>query len=360
DQRGKKRMINLLNLSILEFKDQLKTLGIKPFVAVQVFDWIFKKHKGNFDDMPNISKDIRKKLKEAFVIRSFSKVDVMHSEKGNASKFVLTLHDGLQVECVALKEKKYWTLCISSQVGCPIDCKFCLTGVMGFKRQLAAHEIVEQVLTVMQSGLEISRLVFMGMGEPLLNYDAVFTAIDQLNSEDTYYLSKRKMTVSTSGLMQGIKRLITDERYINLAFSVGSTDLLIREKIMPLEKRNPFVEVVRLLHEYQKMHNRKLTLEYTVLKGQNDSTLAISGLINLSKYLNAKVNLINLNPHEKIPFSPVSKKDLEEIKKVILAAKVPVTIRYEKGQDITAACGQLGESGISELGVKKGVSVDGK
>jgi 23S rRNA (adenine2503-C2)-methyltransferase len=200
------------------------------------------------------------------------------------------------------------------------------------------------VLLANSEGYTISHLVFMGMGEPLLNYTEVFNAIDQICDESTWQISKRKITVSTSGYLQGIQRLIKEERYINLAFSVGNADPLKRERIMPIEKRNPLMKVVKAIHEYQQMHNRKLTLEYTLLEDENDSPFAISGLINLAKYLNAKVNLINLNPHPKIPFKPVAISKILAIQRRIKAEKVTATVRYEKGQDITAACGQLGES----------------
>ena len=239
---------------------------------------------------------------------------------------------------------------MSSQCGCPVDCKFCLTGVVGFKRQLSTAEIVSQIVYANSIGYPIKNIVFMGMGEPLLNYEAVFEAIDILTADYSYDLSKRSITVSTSGYAPGIKRLMKDERYINLAFSVGSADPLTRVQLMPIEKRHSIIDFVKLLKEYQSLHNRKLTLEYTTLEGVNDSDYQIQALMNLSCYLDAKINLINLNPHPLIPYKPLSEKALLKIRDRIKSKKLPVTVRYKKGQDITAACGQLGQSHLKQKG----------
>ncbi|RAP38175.1 23S rRNA (adenine(2503)-C(2))-methyltransferase RlmN [Candidatus Marinamargulisbacteria bacterium SCGC AAA071-K20] len=336
--------INILSLQTKEFKEMCVKAGLKGFVATQVFEWVFKKSIVDFDKMPNISKANSQILAENFEILPFKSSESLDSKEDNAKKCMLTLNDGQIVECVILKEKDYYTLCVSSQVGCGVDCKFCLTGVAGFKRNLKVEEIVAQVIYANSEGYPISRLVFMGMGEPLLNLDSVINSIELMHQEDRLELSKRKVTVSTSGYLQGIKELIKREFYINLAFSVGSADPLKRAPIMPIENRNPIMEVAREIKRYQNLHNRKLTLEYTLLEGKNDSEFEIKSLVNLARYLDAKVNLINLNPHKKIPFRPVSEQKLKMIRDTIRVNQVPVTIRFKKGQDITAACGQLGES----------------
>jgi len=335
--------------SILSYRpDELKTklieLGFKPFASDQILDWIYKKFVLDVDKMSNVSKAHRDLLKKEFKWNWYSSVQTFPSSDKLAIKYVFRLDDHNSIESVVLKEKKYVTLCVSSQAGCPVDCKFCLTGVVGFKRNLDASEIVGQILAANQDGHGISHLVFMGMGEPLLNYENVFKAIDILNHEKGFMISKRKMTLSTSGYLHGIKRLIEDNRPINLAFSVGNANPLKRVNLMPIEKRNPIMEVAKLLKQYQDSHNRKLTLEYTLLEGQNDSPQDIKELCALATYLDAKVNLINLNPHPKIPFKPVSSQHLLTVKHWIHKAGVPVTIRFRKGQDISAACGQLGES----------------
>lgn len=334
----------LLGLSLPELKDEITSLGLPAFVAGQVMDWVYRKYVTDFNLMSNISKENRKRLAEHFDIESHTHVLPLPSSDGHAVKCVFTLRDGQKVEAVVLHEKGYNTLCISSQCGCPVDCKFCLTGIVGFKRNLTAGEILNQLLYAFAHGHPISNLVFMGMGEPLLNFDEVFKAIDLITDENGFGISKRKVTVSTSGYLRNIRRLIEEKRFINLAFSVGHPDPSKRVQLMPIEQRNPIMEVSKLLHDYLGMHNRKLTLEYTLLEGKNDDEDAIRELANLSRYLNAKINLINLNPHPKIPFKPVSSRKLLEIRDTLKRMRVPVTVRFRKGQDISAACGQLGES----------------
>ncbi len=335
---------SVLDLSLLEFESAVLALGLPRYLASQVFDWIFKKSKVSFDLMTNISPKNREILGETFDIMTFKQKTKVTSEDNTAKKYAFQLSDGSLIESVVLREKGYNTLCVSSQSGCPVNCKFCLTGVAGFKRNLRASEIVEQVLFANADGEPISHLVFMGMGEPLLNVDQVFRAIGHLTNPDCLGLSKRHITVSTSGILAGLQKLLDRKLYVNLAFSVGAAIPDRRVALMPIERSNPLMEVVSLISAYQKCHNRKLTLEYTLIQSKNDRDDDISELISLAKFLRAKINLINLNPHAKIPLDPVSVPSLLKIRDTIKAANVPVTIRFRKGQDIAAACGQLGES----------------
>lgn len=328
---------NLLEMRFLEF-------GYPSYLFRQVMQWIYAKNTLDFQSMSNISKENRQKLSDQFWILPFLKNESIVSQDALAIKNLSTLQDGFVVESVVLKEKKGYTLCISSQVGCPVDCKFCLTGLNGFKRNLSSEEILGQFLLARSQGYCVDHVVFMGMGEPLLNFDNVFLAKTCLNADWGFALGRRKITLSTVGYLPGIKRLIKKNIIVNLAFSVGSTDPVKRKKIMPITERYSFSEVVEALKEYQGLHNRKLTLEYTLLSGENDSDNDILGLVELSKYLSAKVNLINLNPHKKILYKPVSSKRLLEIRDYLSKRHVPTTIRFRKGQDILGACGQLGQS----------------
>lgn len=329
-------------------QDQLETnvlsIGLPKFTAKQITDWISKKHVTNFSDMQNISKANREKLNDNFDILPIKVSEILPSSDKSAIKYIFELAPHMFIEAVVLQEKKYKTLCISSQCGCPVDCKFCLTGVAGFKKNLTKGEILAQLLTCLADDHNITHVVFMGMGEPLLNYDNVIAAINTITSPEGFGLSKRNITVSTSGFIKTIQQLIDDEITLNLAFSVGSPNPIKRVKFMPVEKQNPIVEVAQLLKRYLQTHNRKLTLEYTLLKGANDTEEDARELANLACYLDAKVNLINLNPHPKIPFEPVSERVLKDFKNTLRSGGVPATIRYTKGQDIIAACGQLGES----------------
>ena len=334
----------LLDLSLDDCQNLIKQLGGKSFIAKQLFDWVYKKKVTSYDAMSNISKAFRETLKETLPILPFVNIETLPSKDGLATKYIFELEGHQFIEAVVLVEKRYKTLCISSQSGCPVDCKFCLTGYAGFKKQLSLGEILGQLLVVMNDGHAISRIVYMGMGEPLLNIETVYQSIQQITHPDGFYISRRNITVSTSGYIQGIKYLMDQDVAINLAFSVGNPNPEKRKVLMPIEERNPIHEVSRLLHQYLKQHNRKLTLEYTLLKGENDGDDECEELANLAKYLNAKVNLINLNPHPKIPYEPVSKTTLNKFKERLLNKGIRTTIRFTKGQDIVAACGQLGES----------------
>lgn len=333
--------VSILDCSIDELKKRFENLGLKPFVVKQVSEWIYKKNVITFDAMKNISKENKKKLNSVFFISPFKEIESLESKDNSAKKYILTLRDGAVIEAVVIRDRRYNTLCVSSQCGCPVDCKFCLTGINGFKRNLTVDEILGQLLIAKEDGQDISRLVFMGMGEPLLNYDNLFKAYDSITSEQGFHIGKRKITISTSGHLKLIQKLLDEQRFVNLAFSVGHPDPEMRVKVMPLEKNNPITEVSRVLKKYQSMHNRKLTLEYTLLKDVNDNNQTISELANLSKYLDAKINLINLNPHSSIPFEPVTSKKLAEVKARLSTLGVPVTVRFRKGDDILAACGQL-------------------
>lgn len=339
--------LNLLSLTLKEIQDSFAQHGLKTFVAKQVCDWIYEKKVLSFYEMSNISKANQDLLDKHYSVACISHIEKIQSEE-SAVKLVGKLNDGFSIEFVVLHQDGYNTLCVSSQCGCAVDCKFCLTGYAGFKRNLTVEEIVGQIAHAENLGFPIRNLVFMGMGEPLLNYKNLRKAVDIFTAEWAFNISNRKYTISTSGFKKTIQQLIDDEWYVNLAFSVGCTDPIIRQRIMPVEKHNPITEVTRLIKHYQSLHNRQLTLEYTLLEGVNDGGLALKGLGNLAKYLNAKVNLINLNPHRNIPFEPVSIKKLKSAQKYIRDQKIPVTIRYRKGQDIAAACGQLGESIIKE------------
>ncbi|RAP26617.1 23S rRNA (adenine(2503)-C(2))-methyltransferase RlmN [Candidatus Marinamargulisbacteria bacterium SCGC AG-333-B06] len=340
----KKEKQSIYDIDAAELKDRCKELGMPGYIADQVLDWLYKKHQLQLDKMKNIAKKNQEILAKNFDFNLFKSVNTITSSEENAIKNSCVLEDGNFLECVILKEKNYNTLCVSSQCGCPVDCKFCLTGVVGFKRQLTTAEIVKQIVYAFSMNQPITNIVFMGMGEPLLNAKPVFKAIDMLTHPKLYNISNRHITVSTSGFVKGIEYLMKNNRVVNLAFSVGSADPIKRERLMPVEKRNPIIEFAKILKEYQSQHNRKLTLEYTLLAGVNDTDYDIKCLINLAKYLNAKINLINLNPHKKIPYKPVSITRIHAIQKTIKKQQCAVTIRYKKGQDITAACGQLGES----------------
>jgi 23S rRNA (adenine2503-C2)-methyltransferase len=335
---------NILNLSKAQLTEELKKLALPSFIANQVYDWIFAKYKTSFEEMKNVSKQNQQILKDHFELGAFVNTKKIESEDKIAIKYVFELKDGNKIESVLLRERKYNTLCISTQCGCPVDCKFCTTGYYGFKRNLKSEEIVSQLLYVLQDAGSVSRIVFMGMGEPLLNLDNVIKAIEIINNPDGFGIGKRKITVSTCGIIKGLERLINEKVVFNLALSVGSALSKKRAILMPIERQNPIQKVIVLLETYLKTHNRKLTLEYTLIKDKNDSLEDLNELINMAKFLKAKINLINYNPNPNIDLEPVTDKKVREVKEYLERNRVDVSIRFKKGQDIAAGCGQLGET----------------
>jgi 23S rRNA (adenine2503-C2)-methyltransferase len=338
--------VSFFDLVPSEYKEWCKAHQLPSFTLSQIQKWIIEHGILDLNCMTNISKNNRLKIATLLTIHPFLSEQSLPAEDGSATKYIFELSPHVFIEAVAIQEKGYETLCISSQAGCPVDCKFCLTGVSGLKKNLTVAEIVSQLAIIKAKGHNITHVVFMGMGEPLLNLKAVLPALDWLQEEWGFNLSRRHITVSTSGYLAGINQLIEQNIHLNLAFSVGSANPSIREKIMPIEKRNPITDVAQRLHHYSKLHNRKLTLEYTLLKGVNDSEECAQQLANLATFLNAKVNLINLNPHPKIPFEPIPISSLMAFKQLLLDQRVRTTVRYSKGQDVVAACGQLGESNL--------------
>ena len=339
----------ILTLSLDQLKDWMRLNGHKAFNAIQVYEWVYKKHAINFDVMSNLSKTLRELLNNHFVIQPFIKKTVYPAKNGSATKYVFICKDNLAIESVVIHNDKDDTLCLSSQVGCAVNCSFCLTGKMGLLRQCSYAEIVSQYLVLKHTHPKLKNIVFMGMGEPLHNLKAVLPAIECLTDAKRFELGKRHITVSTSGYLAGLKKLIKENTPLNLAFSVGHANPLKRIDIIPAEERNPIIEAAKLLKEYLSMHNRKLTLEYTLLKNTNEDLASLKALRNLAKYLDAKVNMINLNPHPKIPHQPVDKETLIKCSKWLNKEGIVSTIRFAKGDDVTAACGQLGESHLSTI-----------
>ena len=327
-----------------DYKSWCLANKLPPYTLSQVKDWVTQKNVLSFDQMTNISKPNQERLAARLCIDPFLSCQALPAP--DATKYIFELSTHVFIEAVAIQEKGYETLCISSQAGCPVDCKFCLTGVGGLKKNLTVTEIIAQLAVIKSKGHHITHVVFMGMGEPLLNLTSVLPAIDWLQNDWGFNLSRRHITVSTSGYLAGIDRLIKNNIPLNLAFSVGSANPKIRQTIMPIEHRNPIMTVAQKLSQYHKLHNRKLTLEYTLLKGVNDDIDSATQLGNLAQFLNAKVNLINLNPHPSIPFEPVSSAKLLAFKALLVKQNVRTTVRYSKGQDVVAACGQLGESNL--------------
>jgi 23S rRNA (adenine2503-C2)-methyltransferase len=329
------------------FSQSLEQLSKKfnpSFRAKQIFEWLYQKKITSFDQMTNLSLDLRNTLKEEFCFFSLTLKEELISQDGETHKYLFQTQDGLFVESVLIISDTRFTVCVSSQVGCNAKCAFCASGKNGLKRNLKAHEILEQVLFIdrnlHQEGKRVSHIVFMGMGEPLENFEEVHLAQQLIQDPLILGISKRRITLSTVGVIDGIKKLIDAGSGINLVLSLHAPNQALREKIIPYAKKNPLPELLKLTDEYFMATKRNVTYEYILIKGFNDSSECAEELVNLLKDKQCSINLIPYNP---ISGSTLKKPDRETIEMWdnYLNQFIPTTRRYTKGDDIAAACGQL-------------------
>lgn len=351
--------LSLLGLTPPEITSLMADLGEPAFRAKQVIDWTFAKRAVSIEAMSNLSKGLRQTLTEKFVTRTMTIATVTGS-KDTTRKFLLKLHDGRFVETVLIpanpalygEASDRHTLCVSSQVGCAYDCKFCASGLAGFTRNLTTSEIVEQIVQVeAYSGERMDNLVFMGMGEPLSNYSNVTKAIEILNAEWGIGIGARHMTVSTSGLAPQIKRLADFPLQIRLAISLHGASDEVRNKIMPVNEKYNLDELFEALAYWRSKRKQHITFEYILIKDVNDGLDQAHRLAKRAKGLDAKVNLIPYNTVEGLPWVRPSEPHQDEFRDVLLNAGVKATLRREKGHDIAAACGQLRLRQETELGI---------
>ncbi len=327
-------------------------MGLKKYRARQIFDWLYRKLAGSFDEMTNISKDERALLANHFAIPSLTVLYTDVSADGTM-KFLFGLEDGHTIESVLIPDKDRLTLCISSQVGCSQGCRFCLTGSGGFERNLKAWEIADQVLTAekyLETGgygrgikRRITNIVLMGMGEPLANFDEVAAALRLITVEHGLGFSGRRVTLSTAGLVPGIDRLGKSRLGINLAVSLNSAADEVRSRIMPINRRYPMKELLSACRRYPLKPRQRITFEYVMLKGVNDSEQDAHRLARLLKGIRCKINLIPFNPFPGSAFERPDEDTVARFQKILLGHHYTAPIRESRGRDISAACGQLRE-----------------
>lgn len=331
--------INLKLLSISEIKEFIKELRLPLYRAEQILRWIYEKGAISIDEITNLSKTLRLRLGGLCYISSLRLIDKKTSGDGT-EKFLFELNDGKSIEGVLIPEENRLTLCISTQVGCALGCKFCLTGRMGFKRNLKAFEIVDEVISVRRlTKRHITNVVFMGMGEPLMNLDETVEAIKRLTS--FMHFSKRKITLSTAGVIDGIIRLGQTIPDINLAISLNAVTDKVRDFIMPINKKYPITKLLNTCRQYPLPKRRRITFEYVMLNGVNDTEEDARRLIALLKGTHCKVNLIPFNEYEGCEFRRPSDEKTLKFQDVLLDRGMTAFIRKSKGADIYAACGQL-------------------
>lgn len=330
-------------------KDQLRDFfvsqGDKAFRGNQVYEWLWNKSAHNFDDMTNISKETRQMLDDNFVINHI-KVDTMQRSIDGTIKNAVKLHDGLTVESVLIPTKSRTTACVSSQVGCSLNCRFCATARLKRMRNLNPDEIFDQVVAIdKQSRLyndrPLSNIVFMGMGEPLMNYNNVLKAIDKITSEDGLGMSPKRITVSTSGVPKMIKKMADDEVKFNLAVSLHSAIDDVRTSIMPFNETFPLSDLRDALQYWYGKTKNRITYEYVVWKGINDTKEAAEALVNFCKFAPSKVNLIEYNPIDDGEFQQANYQAIQMYMDILESNNITVTVRRSRGKDIDAACGQL-------------------
>lgn len=325
---------------------QLASLDEKPFRAKQIYEWLWQKSAVDFDEMTNLSLDLRKKLKKHFVIQNISAYKIQKSNDGTI-KSAFQLHDKHLIEGVLIPTDDRATACVSSQVGCSLTCSFCATGFLKRERNLSAAEIYDQVVLINQQanesiGRNLSNIVFMGMGEPLLNYSNVITAIDKITSEEGLNMSAKRITVSTAGIAKMIKKLADDNVRFNLALSLHAADDEKRNTIMPINEQNNIEALVKALQYFQSKCKGEITFEYILLDGLNDTIDDAKNLVELCKRVNdVKVNVIEYNKIDQANFQKSTIETREKFIDYLNKHKVIANVRKSRGKDIDAACGQL-------------------
>ena len=335
-------------------KEQLRDFFVanqdKAFRGNQVYEWLWSKGAHSFEDMTNVSKETRTMLENNFVINHI-KVDTMQRSSDGTVKNAVRLHDGLVVESVLIPTNTRTTACVSSQVGCSLDCNFCATARLKRMRNLEPGEIYDQVIAIdKESRLyynhPLSNIVFMGMGEPLMNYNNVLKAIEMITSNEGLGMSPKRITVSTSGVPKMIKKLADDEVKFKLAVSLHSAIDEIRSRIMPFSTNFPLSELRESLEYWYHKTKSKITYEYVVWKGINDNKASIDALVKFRKYVPCKVNLIEYNPIDDGEFQQASEESINAYIKTLAANDIVAKVRRSRGKDIDAACGQLANKEI--------------
>jgi 23S rRNA (adenine2503-C2)-methyltransferase len=351
-----KDKIDLKGLKINEIIDCFSKYDVPAFRAKQVFQWINQKHVVNFELMTNLSKTFRSFLEENFIINVISINSKLISSDGTI-KYMFELADRNKIETVLLpplsvNKTEKWinneidlnrlTLCVSTQIGCPLKCKFCATGYMDFKRDLTTAEIVDQIIQAqIESGKKITNIVFMGMGEPLLNYEAVMSAIEILNDENGLAIPNKHITISTAGIIPKILQLADEKKKTKLAVSLNSLNNDIRSLLMPLNKKYPLSELIKSVQYYYKKTKIRPTFEYILFNKLNDNEADFKNIVKLSKTIPCKFNIINFHQSEFFDSDLEQSNSFDLFVTKLRKENVTVMVRNSSGKDISAACGQL-------------------
>ena len=334
---------DIKNLSKDELEKALAKIGEEPYRAAQIFRWLYKAGVKSFDEMTDIGKELREKLKSKFHLTKLILLDSKHSLVDGTTKYLFKLEDSNTIESVFLPEDKRVTLCLSSQVGCKFGCAFCASAPFGFVRNLKASEILDEALFIKDQNPSsvTTNIVFMGIGEPLDNYDNVMKAIRVLNDEDAFKIGARKITISTCGVIPGIERLSDEKLQVELSVSLHSADDDARSKLVPVNKRYRLKDMIAACKNYVKKTKRIITFEYVLIKDVNVSDKDAADLARLLKGMTCKVNTISYNQIRAKGYEAPSNEDVKIFINVLKKRGVNVLRRKSKGEDIDAGCGQL-------------------
>lgn len=335
---------NIREASLQEISQFLTENGEKAFRAKQIWQWLWQRGVMNFEDMTNLSKATRDLLADTYEFDVFIS-DCVQTASDGTVKTAWRLHDGSLIESVLIPGNQKFTVCVSSQVGCKLGCTFCATGTLGFKRDLSAGEIFCQVIAAKKAaeaqGQTLSNIVFMGMGEPLLNYGNVMTAIDRITAEDGLAMSPYRITLSTAGIPDKIRRLADDQVRFNLAVSLHSAKEAVRTSLMPVNKAYPLAEIADSLKYFVAKTGIRPTFEYLLLKDLNDNLEDAKALAQYCRQFPIKINIIEYNSVSGSGFQHSPDRKRDEFIKFLESCNMVVNLRHSKGKDIDAACGQL-------------------
>jgi 23S rRNA (adenine2503-C2)-methyltransferase len=334
---------DLKNLAPSEMEQVIAPYGKERYRTTQILKWLYKEGVHSVDEMTNLPKRFRQALDEVSVISSLDTRRVEEAKDGT-KKFLFELADGNCIESVLIPDKKRLTLCLSTQVGCALGCRFCLTGKKGLVRNLTVSEILNQVLAVREtlSGkASLTNIVLMGMGEPLANYENVLKAARLMTNPDAFKFSSRRVTLSTAGLLPELEALARERISFRLAVSLNATDDETRSQVMPINRRYPLKELLEVCRHFPLRPRARITFEYVMLEGINDSLQDARKLVKLLRGIPSKINLIPLNEAPGIPFRRPADETVRQFQKILMAGGLAAIVRSSKGAEISAACGQL-------------------
>ncbi|MGN0297960.1 MAG: 23S rRNA (adenine(2503)-C(2))-methyltransferase RlmN [Lachnospiraceae bacterium] len=340
---------DLRSMTLEQLGAELAALGFQKFRTKQIYQWIHEKMIRDIDQMTNLSLEHRNLLKETFTLTVLEKETVLVSKIDGTRKYLFVLPDGNIIESVWMRYKHGNSVCISSQVGCRMGCKFCASTLDGVVRNLTAGEMLEQIYRIQEdTGERVSNVVVMGSGEPMDNYDNLLQFIHMISDPNGLCISQRNLTVSTCGIVPKMRELAEEKLQITLALSLHASDDETRKKLMPIANRYSIAELMQVCNEYFEVTGRRVTFEYSLVKGVNDNLQEAAALAKLVKNMNCHINLIPVNPIKERDFVQSEADSIDKFKKLLEKNKINVTIRREMGRDIGGACGQLRRNHIQK------------